>query len=143
MLGEIFGFVKEIIKPVTNMVDELTTTDEEKSKLKNALTSIENNVTLKYIELEAKTVEAKRDVMVEELKQDDKYTKRARPTVVYAGLVILFINHVLLPWITFFTGSTLPNINLPAEFWLAWGGVCGVYAFSRSTEKRGRNETKR
>jgi Protein of unknown function (DUF3154). len=129
-------FAGKVVSPITNMIDNLTTTTEEKQKLRNELQKIQNEMTAKYVELEAKTIDAKRDVMVEELKQDDKYTKRARPTVIYAGLMILFINHVVLPWIAFFLpGTAIPTINLPTEFWLAWGGVCGVYAFGRTQEK--------
>lgn len=135
MLDKILDFAGKVISPITNMIDDLTTTDEEKLKLKNELQQIQNQMVAKYIELESKTIDAKRDVMVEELKQDDKYTKRARPTVVYAGLAILFINHVILPWASYFASATLPNISLPTEFWLAWGGVCGVYAFGRTQEK--------
>lgn len=144
MLGEIFGFVKNIISPATDLIDNLHTSKEEKMTLKAKIMEIQNELTSKYIELEGKTVDAKRDIMVEELKQDDNYTKRARPTVVYAGLLILFINHVLLPWVSwaFITFKSMeisiPIINLPDAFWIAWGGVCGIYAFGRSKEKIGR-----
>jgi len=75
--------------------------------------------------------------MIAELNQSDNYTKRARPTVLYAGLLIMFINNVLLPWIAYFkTGlADIPTINLPSEFWIAWGGVASVYAFGRTKEK--------
>ena len=135
MLEQILGFVSDIIKPVTGMIDNLTTTNEEKLKLKNEMERIQNSMAAKYVELEAKAIDAKKEIMVAELQQSDKYTKRARPTIIYAGLGILLLNNVILPWASVFITQTLPNITLPTEFWVAWGGVAGVYAFRRSTEK--------
>lgn len=131
----IFDFVGEIVKPVTGLIDNLSTSDEEKLTLKNKLTEIENTYKSKLLDYEATVAESKKEVMIAELKQDDKYTKRARPTVLYSGLAIMFINNVLLPWISYFLGRSIPQINLPGEFWLAWGGVAGVYAFGRTQEK--------
>jgi hypothetical protein len=43
--------------------------------------------------------QAKSEIMVEELKQKDKFTKRARPSVVYGGLFMIFLNYVIFPMI--------------------------------------------
>ncbi len=82
--------------------------------------------------------------MVAELGQGDAYTKRARPTIVYAGLAFIFLVHVCLPmagWVAVVAaGSPLPQtppLSLPSEFWWAWTGVCGLYAVGRTMEKRG------
>ena len=117
----VINAIKSLINPVLGMVDDLTTTTEEKEQLKNAIKQFE--------------ITATQNIITEELRQDDKYTKRARPTMVYAGLVAMFLNHIVLPWVSHFTGNQLPEITLPSEFWLAWGGVTGVYAFQRSIEK--------
>ena len=81
---------------------------------------------------------AKAEVMVATLKQDDNYTKRARPTVVYGGLVLVLLNHVVLPWVAFFVGLENPNIQIPGIFWGSWGGICGTFAIGRTMEKRGK-----
>jgi len=83
----------------------------------------------------------KKDVMVAELNQGDSYTKRARPTVVYFGLVVIAVNHVINPWLAYFVSlffentPALPDIQLPGEFWIAWGGICSVWCIGRSAEK--------
>lgn len=85
--------------------------------------------------------ESKKEVMVAELNQGDLYTKRARPTVVYFGLLVILVNHVLNPWTAYFISMFmadapgLPNIQLPGEFWIAWGGICSVWCIGRSAEK--------
>ena len=75
--------------------------------------------------------------MVAELDQGDNYTKRARPTIAYAGLAFILLDHVLLPYISFFSGREVPDITLPADFWYVWGAVCSVWAIGRTMEKRG------
>lgn len=84
-----------------------------------------------------KEVDAKMQIMVAELKQDDLYTKRARPTVIYGGLAFIFMVHVLLPVISSFTDHAQPDLSLPSEFWWAWGSVVSVYGIGRSIEKAG------
>jgi len=130
MIKEIAETISGVISPITKMIDNISTTKEEKLQLKNALVGLQNNL-LEII------INAKKEVMLAELQQDDLYTKRARPTVIYAGLAILFVNYVLLPWIVYFShgAMNIPKIVMPDAFWYAWGGVAGVYSFQRTREK--------
>jgi len=57
--------------------------------------------------------------------------------VVYAGLALALVNNVVLPWTSHFTGSAPPSIQLPTEFWIAWGGVVGTWVIGRTAERRG------
>lgn len=78
----------------------------------------------------------KQALILAELGQSDNYTKRARPTVVYAGLVFIFLVHVLPPSIAVLTGVPVPaGLKLPTEFWWAWTGVVSVWVLGRSYEK--------
>ncbi len=88
-------------------------------------------------------LQAKERILVAELNQGDNYTKRARPTVVYAGLVFIGINYVLFPLIGRIANGfglevdTSPLADLPTEFWVAWGGICATWSIGRSLERRG------
>ena len=95
-------------------------------------------------------ISAQRDVIVAELAQGDNFTKRARPTIVYVGLFAVTFNHVFVPfvnrvmeWIILMKGELLEGfqgltpVDLPAEFWYVWAGVCSVYAVGRTAEKKG------
>lgn len=86
---------------------------------------------------EISLIEAQKSIMVSEMDQGDNYTKRARPSLVYAGLVFIFMVHVIFPMVTFFTREQIPALSLPAEFWWAWTGVVGVWVIGRSMEKGG------
>lgn len=90
-----------------------------------------------------KSLEAKERVLVAELNQGDSYTKRARPTVVYAGLIFIAINYVIFPLLARVatamgvTVDASPLADLPGDFWLAWGGICATWSIGRTIEKRG------
>lgn len=97
--------------------------------------------------------QAKSEIIVAEMNQKDLFTKRARPMIVYSGLVMIFINHVLFPMLMRLLGmwyyleqeavtsmpdaliSLLQPINLPEQFWYTWGGVCSIWVMGRSAEK--------
>jgi hypothetical protein len=89
-------------------------------------------------------LDTQKAVMTAEMQQGDNYTKRARPSIVYFGLIAIGLVHVLLPiiaWIVLkLTASPLtdmPDIKLPPQFWVTWGGVCSVWILGRSAERRG------
>ena len=87
-------------------------------------------------------MQAKERILVAELTQEDPWTKRARPMVVYAGLAYIAVNYVIGPWLALALGSAPPAMPaLPTEFWWAWGGICGTWAVGRSAEKMGANGT--
>ncbi len=136
LIDSIFGGgIDKIFGGVTGIIDELTTTDEEKAaaRLKiRELVHAEN----KQMELTfRRELEAKERILIAELQQSDNYTKRARPTIVYAGLAI--------PLFSVIANAIGLDFNIraavPDEFWLAWGAVTGTYAVGRTMEKRGRS----
>jgi len=136
----LLNFISDAVSPLANMVDKLSTSDDERLQARNKLEAIKNKLAVDMQSFQEREIEAKAKVMIAELNQDDNYTKRARPTVLYAGIIIMLINNVVLPWISYFKGLQIPAINLPSEFWLAWGGIASVYSFGRSKEKLNSNK---
>jgi len=137
-LSDLFSSsVGGVIRDVGDVIDKFHLSGEEKQKFKLEMEAL---LQKRDADLQATLrteMESKERVMVAELQQDDKYTKRARPTVVYAGLIFTFINYVLVPAIGSLFGKVIKPLDLPGDFWLAWGGVVGVYALGRSAEKYG------
>ena len=66
---------------------------------------------------------------------DTPYTRAARPTVIYVGLLFIAMIHVVIPAIAFFTNRPVGDINLPEEFWWTWGAVVTTWFVGRSYEK--------
>ena len=63
----------------------------------------------------------------------DKFTERARPSVVWAGIGFIGWNYCLVP--TFGIHWHLTSLNLPDAFWWTWGTVVTGYVFNRTAEK--------
>ena len=138
ILNLLAGPVKGLVDSVGGIIDDLSTSDEERAEAKRKLAALARSAEADVRDHAETIAGYQRDVIRAELEQDDRYTKRARPTLVYAGLVALFLNHIVLPWSAHFTGATVPAIDLPAEFWWGWTGVVGAWAVGRSVEKKAR-----
>lgn len=82
-------------------------------------------------------LDTQKSVIVAEMAQEDNFTKRARPMVVYSGLLFIFLVHVFIPLVSFIAGKAMPSLALPTDFWYAWTGVVGVWMVGRSAEKLG------
>jgi hypothetical protein len=133
------GGLSEIVNSVGGIVDKFTLSKEEKNAFKLEMQSRLMQIDKEMEETYRTELETRADIIKAEMAQGDRYTKRARPTIVYAGLVFIFILYVLVPVISYLMGNDVsePPINLPEEFWWAWGTVVGVYGAGRSAEKMG------
>ena len=134
------GGIAEVVNSVGGVIDKFTLSKEEKlqfkAEMQSRLMQIENELEKTY----RTEIEARADIIKAEMSQGDKFTKRARPTIIYTGLLFVFIVYVLLPVIAYISGTpeaSMPQIELPNEFWWAWGTVVSVYGAGRSAEKVG------
>lgn len=153
------GGVGEVVDKIGGTIDKFHLSGEEKQEFK---IKVQQVVAARESEIEQtirKNLEAKERILVAELQQGDTYTKRARPTVVYFGLLMIALNYFLLPLGLMLSGN-LDKLNqcttietdsgdleqrcergelfpLPGEFWAAWGGIVATWAIGRSFEKVG------
>jgi len=144
-IGKIFGdSLKGLFEGVDKILSRFKLSDAEKQEFKLQLEELLQKRDSEMEETFRTELRAKERVLVAELQQGDAYTKRARPTVVYAGLAFIFFNYCLVPWIQQLTGMIVQTVDLPAEFWWAWGGICSTWVIGRSAERIGfRNRTTR
>lgn len=129
------GGAEKIIGALGSIVDNVTTTDEERAEAKlkiRELIHAENQETEKTFRRE---LAAKERILVAELQQGDAYTKRARPSIIYCGLAIAMGSAVAA-----LAGSQVDvNALVPSEFWYAWGGISSTWVVGRTMEKRGKS----
>lgn len=141
LINKIFGKgITEVVDSVGNIVDRFTLSKEEKQEFKLEMQSRLMKMESELEETYRTELESRSDIIKAEMAQGDKYTKRARPTIVYGGMVFIFFVYVLIPLIAYIGGTPpaeMPQIELPGEFWWAWGTVVGVYGIGRSAEKMG------
>ena len=129
--------VKEVLAGVDTNLARLKDSPDEKRAFKIELEELLEKRDSEIEESIRVRLGAKERVLVAELKQGDNYTKRARPSVVYAGLGFIFINYCLVPLMQSFTGSTIKPFELPTEFCVAWGCIVSTWVIGRTAEKRG------
>lgn len=125
-MGSLFDFAKTVVDKVWPPEADPQKKLEAQIKIQEALQARENAV-----------IEAQRAIIVAEMSQGDTWTKRARPAVVYVGLCFIFLVHVFLPIVSWFSQNTMPPLSLPEEFWWAWGSVVSIWSVGRTSEKLG------
>lgn len=127
--------VSSLLSSVSNVIDQFHLSKEEKQQFQLALEKLVND---KFIETE-KTIRqeltSREKILVAELNQGDNYTKRARPTVVYFGLLMIGCNYLIVPLLSQLFEIQMEALSLPTEFWVAWGGVVSTWSVGRSFEK--------
>ena len=134
ILGSSIG---SVVNQVGDVVDKFHLSGEEKQKFKLAMEAL---LQKRDSEIEAtirSELQAKERVLVAELTQGDKYTKRARPTVVYAGLAFIFFNYCVVPVISKLVHAPVEPLVLPNAFWAGWSGIVATWTIGRTFEKRG------
>lgn len=140
-LSKIFSTgVGSVVQQVGNVVDKFHLSGEEKQRF---LLEMEALLQKRDSEIEATLraeLQAKERILVAELTQGDNYTKRARPTVVYAGLGFIFFNYCFVPVVAKIFSVDFPPIDLPTGFWAGWSGIVATWTVGRSFEKRGAND---
>ena len=126
-----------LVQQVGDVADKFHLSGEEKQKFKLEMESLLQKRDSEIQESLRSELQAKERIMVAELTQGDSYTKRARPTVVYAGLVFIAFNYVIVPIISDLFGTRMPAFELPEEFWYGWSGIVATWSVGRSFEKSG------
>lgn len=85
----ILNVISSIVKPVTELIDTITTTDEEKKELNNALTVIENTFAERVLEYESKIMELKSNIIVSEAKGESWIQRTWRPITMLTFLCLI------------------------------------------------------
>lgn len=120
----VWNFLTGLIKPVTDLADELHTSDEERLSLKAKLFEMQSQLSLKIMEYEARLLEAKTKVITAEAQGQSWLQRTWRPITMltFLGLVVAD---------TF----GLTEFRLAEEAWTLLQIGLGGYVVGRSAEK--------
>ena len=115
------GGISEAVNSVGSVIDNLTTSDEERAKAKKEITEVIST-------LSTNIAESQKEVLVTEM-QGNWLQKSWRPILMLAfGFIICY---------RYFLGPTfhLPVADLPVNFWNLLEVGLGGYVIGRSAEK--------
>ena len=120
----ILDFLGGIVKPITDLIEHLTTTDEERGQLKNELTKIENEFLGKALEYESQLLDSKGKVIEAEAKGQSWMQRNWRPITMLTFLVLVVCD-----------SFGLLKFRLSNEAWTLLQIGLGGYVIGRTGEK--------
>jgi hypothetical protein len=86
------SFLSAAVEPVTNLIDDLHTSDEEKGKLQLEFQKITNEITGKAIALESQLLESKTSIIVAEANSQSWMARNWRPITMLTFLVLVVLD---------------------------------------------------
>lgn len=121
------GAIEAILKIVAPIITRFFPDPEKQAEINLELQKA-------LMDQQGKVYDAMQAVMTTDANQDDKYTKRARPTVVYWSMAF-----ATLIGVAGFFGHAQPMIDalrqIPTDLWTLMTVGIGAFGFSRSVEK--------
>ncbi len=120
----IFDFIGSIIKPITNLIDDLVTSDEERGLIQTKMVELQNSITAKMIDYETKLMEAQSSIIVAEAQGQSWLQRSWRPITMLTFLVLVVCD-----------SFGLLAFRLASEAWLLLQIGLGGYVIGRSAEK--------
>jgi hypothetical protein len=121
---KIFEFISKIISPVTKMVDDLHTSEEERLQVKSKLFELQTEMTMKVMEYENKLLESKTKIINSEAQGASWLQRNWRPITMLTFLVLVIMDTL---------GYT--EFRLSGEAWTLLQIGLGGYVVGRSVEK--------
>lgn len=85
----IWEFLSGAIKPITNLIDSLHTSDEEKLILRNELAKIESKMGLKLLDYEKQLLSAQSNIIIAEAQGGSWLQKSWRPLTMLVFLILV------------------------------------------------------
>lgn len=125
-----------LLESVKGIIQQFHMSPEDKAKLqqqldaeKDQFAAAENDYNAKLNDIAGQNIRA-------EAQSGDKYTERARPSVIWVGLFVIVWNYcgpMLIVNHFFHLGAN--TIDLPPMFWEAWSAISLGYVVNRSIDK--------
>ena len=120
----ILNILGSVVSPITNLIDELHTSDEEKLIIKNKMMQIQANAYSEAIELEKQVMQAKASIITAEANGQSWLQRSWRPITMLTFLALVVADS--FGW--------LAN-PLATEAWTLLQIGLGGYVVGRSAEK--------
>jgi len=122
------GFLSGIIGPISSLVDNLHTSDEEKGQIKIALDTMHKELAIESLKLEKALAEARSSIIVAEANSESWITRSWRPIIMlmFGGLICLISTGLM---------DVEALAAVPDRLWTLLSIGIGGYITSRGAEK--------
>lgn len=120
----IWSFLSGAVEPITKLIDEVHTSDEERLLVKAELAKLQNQITEKVLDYESQLLESKTSIIVAEAKGASWLQRSWRPITMLTFLVLVVMD--TMGWTEF---------RLSGEAWTLLQIGLGGYVVGRSAEK--------
>ena len=118
----ILSFLGGALKPITGLIDDLHTSDDEKLAAKAVLMRLENDIALEVLGYEKKLVESQASIIVAEATSNSWFTSNWRPVTMLTFVFLIVYSQ--------FTG-----MEIPPDLWFVIKIGLGGYVGGRTLEK--------
>ena len=120
----VWDFLSGLVEPVTQLIDDLHTSDEERLQVKSKLFEMQNAMAAQVLDYEARLVEAKTQIITAETQGASWMQRNWRPITMLTFLALVVAD-------TF----GLTQFRLAEEAWTLLQIGLGGYVVGRSAEK--------
>lgn len=121
---EIFTFLSQVIKPATDLIDSMHTSEEERLKIKEELFKVQSQLTVKVMDYESKLVQEKTKTITAEAQGQSWIQRNWRPITMLTFLVLVVCD-----------SFGLLAFRLADQAWSLLQIGLGGYVIGRSAEK--------
>src|SRR6056297_1005432 len=118
------------VKPVTDLVDNLHTSEKEKAEIKRSIFEMKNN-------LMNQLIKSKGEIIKAEAESEHFLTSTWRPITALVFVVIIANNYIVAPYMEAFMGTKI-ILKIPPQMWDLLKIMIGGYVVGRSAEKGAR-----
>ena len=121
---KIWQSITEFLNPVSKIIDDVHTSDEERLKIKAELFQLQTMIAAKMMEYEAKLLESKSKIIIAEAQGASWLQRSWRPITMLTFLVLVVLDTM-----------GLTEFRLAPEAWTLLQLGLGGYVVGRSAEK--------
>jgi len=130
--------VDKVVDSVTDGLDKLFTSDEERLKAKNVLEQIRNSLKAELIQAFTAAIAAKRDIIVAEIQGESWIQRNWRPLTMLIFAYIIANEYIIAPYVEVLLNVDLRPKKIDPEMWnllkLGIGGYISALGVKRVVE---------
>lgn len=130
----VFDFLGNLVKPITGLINDLVTTDEDRAKISQALLVVENEMKAKVLDYEERLARYQSEIIIAEAKGKSWLQRNWRPGLMAIFGTIIANNYIIAPYVGAIFGVELV-LEMPADLWDLLKIGVGGYIVGRSGEK--------